>query len=120
MRRLAIIGIVSGVCACASSVPEVRVTGDPRVTAACAYLGVVSSVDSWGEEDMVRKLSADVHALGGDTLLLSPGTGNPGLVTHGEAFRCGRHAGTPIPPPSGSSGSDRRKASGSTEAEPAR
>ena len=100
MRRLAIIGIVSGFCACASSVPEVRVTEDPRVTAACSYLGIVSSVDSFGDEDMVRTLSADVHNLGGDTLLLSHGTGNPGLATHGEAYRCGRgHAGTPVSRP---------------------
>ena len=96
--RLAILAATLGLLtACASAVPEVHVTEDARATAPCTYIGLVSSERSMGDAEAVRKMSAEVHDRGGDTLLLSRSPGDEGLWAHGEAYRCGR--GHAAPPP---------------------
>jgi hypothetical protein len=94
--RLAILAItVALLTACASAVPGVFVTKDARVTAPCAYIGLVSAEQSMGEDQAVRQMSAEVHDRGGDTLLLSHSPGDQGLWLHGEAYRCGHHTASP-------------------------
>ena len=93
--RLAMIGALGFLTACASGVPGVHVTEDARATAHCTYVGLVSSLRSMGDDQAVREMQAQVHDRGGDTLLLAPIGGSEGLAAHGEAYRCG-HA---VPPP---------------------
>ena len=98
--RLAILAATLGLLtACASAVPEVRVTEDARTTAPCTYIGLVSSERSMGDADAIRQMSAEVRDRGGDTLLLSHSTGDQGLWLHGEGYRCGHGAAPPPPPP---------------------
>jgi hypothetical protein len=96
--KLAILAATLGLLtACASAVPGVYVTKDARITAPCAYVGLVSAEQSMGEDEAVHQMSAEVHDRGGDTLLLSHSPGDQGLWLHGEAYRCG-HGSAPPPP----------------------
>jgi hypothetical protein len=84
-----------GLLAACASVPDVHVTEVARGSAQCTYIGLVSSERSLGDSEAIRQMSAQVHDRGGDTLLLSHGTGDEGLWMHGEAYRCGH--GSPAP-----------------------
>ena len=99
---LAIVATAGFLAGCATHAPDVpvAVTDDARATAACSYIGLVTSVKTLGGEEAIRQMQAEVHDRGGDTLLLAHMTGSEGLAMHGEAYRCGRaHRVVPPPPP---------------------